>query len=248
MDLDIGCKDPIAIVLARVGLRILRVGELTRYLGGAPLHKRRERGEGPLAANLEGRPCVFAQARSRAAECNVVGAMSPNDIVPVHELIGGEIERQCGAGSNGGDSGEGDEIAIFALALWAEELERVYAGAGDGPRRCHAITHCGRASNAGRFQSSREADMSRIYDCRQNDPAVTMKLEERFRRVDHDTIEFTMTINDPQAYTKPWVSDKMTLTLADDKTRMREDVCVPSDEATYKDEIRNPAGGATKAR
>lgn len=75
-----------------------------------------------------------------------------------------------------------------------------------------------------------------------------MKLEERFRRVDHDTIEFTMTINDPQAYTKPWVSDKMTLTLADDKTRMREDVCVPSDEATYKDEIRNPAGGATKAR
>lgn len=75
-----------------------------------------------------------------------------------------------------------------------------------------------------------------------------MKLEERFRRVDHDTIEFTITINDPQAYTKPWASDKMTLTLADDKTRMREDVCVPSDEARYKEEIRNPAGGATKAK
>ena len=76
----------------------------------------------------------------------------------------------------------------------------------------------------------------------------SMRLEEGFHRVDHDTIEFTMTINDPQAYTKPWSSDKMTLTLADNKTRMREDVCVPSDEAIYKKEIRNPAGGATKAK
>lgn len=75
-----------------------------------------------------------------------------------------------------------------------------------------------------------------------------MRLEERFHRVDHDTIEFTMTIDDPKAYTKPWVSDKMTLTLADAKTKMREDICVPTDEAVYKDQMRNPAGGATKAK
>ncbi len=73
-----------------------------------------------------------------------------------------------------------------------------------------------------------------------------MKLEEKFSRVDHDTIEFTMTIDDPKTYTKPWVSDKMTLTATTE--RMREDVCVPSDEAQYKEEIRNPAGGATKAK
>ena len=75
-----------------------------------------------------------------------------------------------------------------------------------------------------------------------------MKLEERFRRVDHDTIEFTMTIDDPKAYTKPWVGDKMRLILADAKTKMREDICVPTDEAVYKEDMRNPAGGATKAK
>lgn len=70
-----------------------------------------------------------------------------------------------------------------------------------------------------------------------------MTLEEPFKRVDHDTIEFTMTLADPKAYTKPWVSDKSTLTLADSKI-MREDVCIPSVEAKYKEEVRNPAGGA----
>jgi hypothetical protein len=72
-----------------------------------------------------------------------------------------------------------------------------------------------------------------------------MRLEERYRRVNHDTIELTMTLTDPKAYTQPWVSEKMTMTLADSKTRMREDVCVPSAEQKYKEVIRNPAGGAT---
>lgn len=73
-----------------------------------------------------------------------------------------------------------------------------------------------------------------------------MMLEERYRRVDHNTIELTMTLTDPNAYTQPWVGDKMTLKLADSKVEMREDVCVPSEEQKYKELIRNPAGGATK--
>jgi hypothetical protein len=72
-----------------------------------------------------------------------------------------------------------------------------------------------------------------------------MRLEERYRRVTRDTIEVTMTLTDPVAYTTPWVSEKMTLTLAEPKTQMREDVCVPSAEQKYKEVIRNPAGGAT---
>ena len=72
-----------------------------------------------------------------------------------------------------------------------------------------------------------------------------MRLEERYRRMNHDTIELTMTLTDPKAYTKPWMSDTMTLTLADAKTKMREDVCVPSVEQKYKEVIRDPAGGAT---
>lgn len=67
-----------------------------------------------------------------------------------------------------------------------------------------------------------------------------MKLQERYRRVDHDTIEATLTLIDSKAYTKPWVSETKTLKL-DPKMQIREDVCVPSDEAKYKEEMRQPA-------
>jgi hypothetical protein len=67
-----------------------------------------------------------------------------------------------------------------------------------------------------------------------------MRVEERYRRVDHDTIELNMTITDPKAYTKPWVGETKTWRL-DPKTQLREDVCVPSDEAKYKEEMRVPA-------
>ena len=70
-----------------------------------------------------------------------------------------------------------------------------------------------------------------------------MKLEERFQRVDHDTIQATMTLTDPKAYTAPWVGMKSTWTLTT-KLAMREDVCVPSDEEKYKEEMRVPAGTA----
>ena len=33
-----------------------------------------------------------------------------------------------------------------------------------------------------------------------------MKLQERYRRVDHDTLELSMTLTDPKTYTEPWVS------------------------------------------
>jgi hypothetical protein len=75
-----------------------------------------------------------------------------------------------------------------------------------------------------------------------------MMLEERYRRVSPDTIEFTMTVTDPKAYKATWVGAKMNMTRADPATRMREDVCVPSVEAKYKEQIRNPAGGATPAK
>ena len=37
-----------------------------------------------------------------------------------------------------------------------------------------------------------------------------MSLEERYRRVDHDTMELTLTLTDPKFYTKPWVSEVKT--------------------------------------
>ncbi len=67
-----------------------------------------------------------------------------------------------------------------------------------------------------------------------------MRIEERFQRVDHDTIQSTMTLTDPQAYTVPWVSEMKTWKLAP-KERMHEDVCAPSDEQRYKEDMREPA-------
>jgi len=70
-----------------------------------------------------------------------------------------------------------------------------------------------------------------------------MQLEERFQRVDHDTIEARMTLTDPKAYTAPWVSVVTNWKLTP-KQAMREDLCAPSDELKYKEEMRVPA--ATK--
>jgi len=67
-----------------------------------------------------------------------------------------------------------------------------------------------------------------------------MRVEERYQRVDHDTIEVNLTLTDPKAYMKPWVSETKTWTLAP-KTEIREDICAPSDEERYKKEIRVPA-------
>jgi hypothetical protein len=67
-----------------------------------------------------------------------------------------------------------------------------------------------------------------------------MKLEERFQRVDHDTIEANMTIIDPKAYTAPWVTGATTWKLSP-KQKMREDLCAPEDELKYKEDMRDPA-------
>jgi hypothetical protein len=74
-----------------------------------------------------------------------------------------------------------------------------------------------------------------------------MHLEERYHRVDHDTIELTITIDDPKTYTKPWVSDTKLLKLTDPK-EFTEDFCVPSDEQRYKELMREPAIGADKKK
>jgi hypothetical protein len=78
-----------------------------------------------------------------------------------------------------------------------------------------------------------------------------MMLVERYHRTDHDTIEVTMTITDPKAYRQVWTSGKMALRwFQPDQLKarnsgwedLREEVCVPSQEARYKDLVREPAG------
>jgi hypothetical protein len=74
-----------------------------------------------------------------------------------------------------------------------------------------------------------------------------MRLQERYRRVDRDTLELTMTLNDPKTYTKPWVSETKILKPLPQQgwpyRELREEICAPVNEQFFNDNVRNPAGG-----
>ena len=72
-----------------------------------------------------------------------------------------------------------------------------------------------------------------------------MHLQERYSHPDAMTLEITMTLDDPKAYTKPWVGVKQTfkLLLPKDRTELYEWYCVPSEEESFNEGVRNPAGG-----
>jgi hypothetical protein len=85
-----------------------------------------------------------------------------------------------------------------------------------------------------------------------------MKLEERYRRLDYDHLELTMTLTDPKTYTAPWVSDKHVFKREDTSDRIqpnlwgkkadgtpygdiREDLCVYSEQKAFYTNI-DPTG------
>jgi hypothetical protein len=76
-----------------------------------------------------------------------------------------------------------------------------------------------------------------------------MRIVERYRRVDPDTLELTMRIPDPKAYTEPWVSrSPKTFKLAPKtgpKSEVLEFTCVPEDEESFRQTVRVPANSKT---
>ncbi len=69
-----------------------------------------------------------------------------------------------------------------------------------------------------------------------------LRAEERFHRVDHDHLEWTVTIDDPKMYTKSWVAlDKFPMKLQPPNFDVREMICSPSENAEYNKLIANPA-------
>ena len=71
-----------------------------------------------------------------------------------------------------------------------------------------------------------------------------LRVEERFHRVDHDTLELSMTIDDPKMYTKPWVAlNKLRFKLKPPNFDVREMICSPSEFAEYNKEVGKPASG-----
>ena len=75
-----------------------------------------------------------------------------------------------------------------------------------------------------------------------------MTLHEAFRRVDHDHLELIITLTDPKAYTKPWVSEKFLFNWAPKSPRseneeLREDFCIYSDQASFFKDV-DPVGAS----
>jgi hypothetical protein len=69
-----------------------------------------------------------------------------------------------------------------------------------------------------------------------------MRVEERFHRVNHGTLELTVIINDPKMYTKPWIAiDKMRFRLLPDSFDVTEMLCSPSEIAKYNKFVGYPA-------
>jgi hypothetical protein len=70
-------------------------------------------------------------------------------------------------------------------------------------------------------------------------------LHEVYKHPDAMTLELTMTYTDPKAYTAPWVGGKQTyhLQLPKGIAMIKEEYCVPDEEMSFNEGVRNPAGG-----
>jgi hypothetical protein len=81
-----------------------------------------------------------------------------------------------------------------------------------------------------------------------------MKIEERYTRINYDTIELKMTVTDPAYYKKPWVGETKRMHLltkdfikSSDWAGLLEDLCAPANESEFNRLIRDPAGTGQKA-
>jgi hypothetical protein len=65
-----------------------------------------------------------------------------------------------------------------------------------------------------------------------------LRVEERFHRVDHDTLELTVKIDDPKMYKEPWLGlNKFALHLLPADFDMPELLCSPIDMAEYNKQV-----------
>jgi hypothetical protein len=67
-----------------------------------------------------------------------------------------------------------------------------------------------------------------------------MRVTERYRRIDNETILYDITITDPKAYTQPIVGPHRKMKLRP-KDEMIEEICVPSEEKSFAERVADPA-------
>ena len=74
-----------------------------------------------------------------------------------------------------------------------------------------------------------------------------MRLVERYSHPDAMTLQISMTLEDPKMYTKPWSGQKtFKMELPKGLTVLNENYCVPSEEESFNQQVRDPAAGKTK--
>jgi hypothetical protein len=75
-----------------------------------------------------------------------------------------------------------------------------------------------------------------------NPHSNSLRVEERYHRVNRQTMELTVTLDDPVVYTKPWVAvDKMKINLMPDGSDLMEMIPSASEAAAYKRVIASKA-------
>jgi len=77
----------------------------------------------------------------------------------------------------------------------------------------------------------------------------SMRVEERYHRVNYDNLELTVTIDDPKFYTQPWVAlNKFVLHRLPDDFDMGEYLCSPLEVQAYKAAVATPAANAAEGK
>jgi hypothetical protein len=66
------------------------------------------------------------------------------------------------------------------------------------------------------------------------------KVEERYRRIDDDTLELTVTIDDPMIYTRPYLVLKQQRFIRSPRQEFEEQLCVPSEALEYRETFTPP--------
>lgn len=76
-----------------------------------------------------------------------------------------------------------------------------------------------------------------------------LKVEETYHRVNHDVMEYTLTITDPVMYTKPWSPlVKFKMGLAPDSFDIREMICSASEAQDYNKSVADQAAALAAAK
>jgi hypothetical protein len=77
-------------------------------------------------------------------------------------------------------------------------------------------------------------------------PAILLAGMMTAHKVDANTLQITITVDDPRTFAKPWTSDPRTLRLqpkGSPNSEILEVIFAPVDEKEFNERVRNPAGG-----